>query len=720
MFEIEKMPYIPVPLAASSSEISNPHHRFMTDLNEVDFSGFEENIFDGDGGNDNIGENEHVGADGLSDQIDLGGDLGVDLDGDYGADLMPDDIGNNYLFEGYQSNSEDEFFSDSDDEGDDSKLAVVMKSNPFKKLIGAPIRFEIMQFRNGFKKIKNDKNRLTWACLAEKCPWRLHASIVGDDTTMQVKTYNNEHTCHRIYKSQEARSKWISSKFEVLVKNNPNIQCGVISNLLRDKFNVSVDPQRLNKAKKRALEVLLKDHTESFSYLRGKFIERCKPFIDIDGWHLKGPYEGVILSAVALDANSGLYPLAYCICEGETLLSWSWFLRQLRCFLKYPEDRPICFMSDMQKGVIGALKMYWPKASVRFCARHIYTNFSTKYSGQKMRKLFWKASKTDDKHEFKKCIQDIGSINSQAMAYLAAIEPCHWSRHAFDKLIKCDHVTNNMTEALNSMLKDFRARTYLGLMEYIRRMVMSRFQQRKEECSRWGNGIPPAVNKKIKDNSMECRILQTLYSGQGKYEMLGVNRAYTANLNDKTCECGQWQVSGVPCCHALAGIRHHFGVSGNQCSLEDYIDPLLSKATYLRTYDYMIHPIPDLCVWGDHVGASIQPPLVKRKPGRPKLPRKRESTEKPKATRSGSVVCGKCKLLGHNSRTCKAENSLVATKKASKIQPTVCEGEGAASSSKPSKKRHRVVAKEEDVGENSSHPTTQVQTQPISQLTQLN
>ncbi|KAK2649680.1 hypothetical protein Ddye_017169 [Dipteronia dyeriana] len=144
MFEIKKMPYILVPLAASSSEIPNPHHRFKTDLNEVDFSGFEENIFDGDGGNDDVGENEHVGADGLSDQIDLGGDLGVDLDGDYGADLgaetdemggvprlrelavipevpesvlqIPDDIDNNDLFEGYQSNSEDEFFSDSDDE----------------------------------------------------------------------------------------------------------------------------------------------------------------------------------------------------------------------------------------------------------------------------------------------------------------------------------------------------------------------------------------------------------------------------------------------------------------------------------------------------------------------------------------------------------------------------------------------------------------------------
>ena len=137
------------------------------------------------------------------------------------------------------------------------------------------------------------------------------------------------------------------------------------------------------------------------------------------------------------------------------------------------------------------------------------------------------------------------------MKYLAEIEPCHWSRHAFDASIKCESVTNNMTEAFNSMLKDFRPRTYLQLMEFIRRLVMSRFQLRKDECNTWKTDIPPSVNKKILENSEESRILKTLHSGGGKYEMLGVGRAYTANLVEKTCECGQWQVSGVPCSHAV-------------------------------------------------------------------------------------------------------------------------------------------------------------------------
>ena len=81
--------------------------------------------------------------------------------------------------------------------------------------------------------------------MAKGCPWRIHASNVGDETTMQVKTYKSEHTCHRIYKSKDARSKWIAGKFQALVKSNPGIQAGVLSDLLRDQFSVVVDTQRL-------------------------------------------------------------------------------------------------------------------------------------------------------------------------------------------------------------------------------------------------------------------------------------------------------------------------------------------------------------------------------------------------------------------------------------------------------------------------------------------
>ncbi|KAL5843669.1 hypothetical protein ACOSQ4_009627 [Xanthoceras sorbifolium] len=146
----------------------------------------------------------------------------------------------------------------------------------------------------------------------------------------------------------------------------------------------------------------------------------------------------------------------------------------------------------------------------RFYARHIYANFRLKYSGQKLKNLFWKASRSSDVYNFRVAMTEIGNINKEARVWLEKIEPKYWSRHLFDCVIKCDHVTNNMTESFNSMLGDHRARTYLQLLEYIRRMIMRRFQQRMEDCVKWKSDLPPTVHSKILKASKESRILRML------------------------------------------------------------------------------------------------------------------------------------------------------------------------------------------------------------------
>lgn len=40
---------------------------------------------------------------------------------------------------------------------------------------------------------------------------------------------------------------------------------------------------------------------EGFPRLRNGFKAGCRPFIGLDGCHLKGPFEGVLLSVVTLE-----------------------------------------------------------------------------------------------------------------------------------------------------------------------------------------------------------------------------------------------------------------------------------------------------------------------------------------------------------------------------------------------------------------------------------
>ena len=87
-----------------------------------------------------------------------------------------------------------------------------------------------------------------------------------------------------------------------------------------------------------------------FDALKKGFVEGCRPFIGMDGCHLKGPYGGVVISAVGLDGNNGLFPLAFAVVESENKESWSFFLENLRDTLNDSlPTRPWVIMSDQQK-----------------------------------------------------------------------------------------------------------------------------------------------------------------------------------------------------------------------------------------------------------------------------------------------------------------------------------------------------------------------------------
>ena len=62
---------------------------------------------------------------------------------------------------------------------------------------------------------------------------------------------------------------------------------------------------------------------------RRGFFEGCRQFVGVDGCHLKGPYKGVLLTAISIDANFGIYPLATCIVENENTNSWVYFMEKL-------------------------------------------------------------------------------------------------------------------------------------------------------------------------------------------------------------------------------------------------------------------------------------------------------------------------------------------------------------------------------------------------------
>ncbi|KAK9196154.1 hypothetical protein WN943_004282 [Citrus x changshan-huyou] len=164
----------------------------------------------------------------------------------------------------------------------------------------------------------------------------------------------------------------------------------------------------------------------SFAGLKNGFINGCRWFIGLDGCHLKGPFGGVLLSAVALDANSGIFPIIVCICKSECARSWKWFFGNIE-------------------------------------------------------NLFWAAARATSADEWEDNMNKIKTAKKDTQAaydYLIKIDKKQWARHAFLDDVKVDHVTNNLFESWNGWLNECRGKLVLTLMEFIRKKVMKRLYKR--------------------------------------------------------------------------------------------------------------------------------------------------------------------------------------------------------------------------------------------------
>ncbi|GJS37678.1 mutator type transposase [Tanacetum coccineum] len=95
----------------------------------------------------------------------------------------------------------------------------------------------------------------------------------------------------------------------------------------------------------------------------------------------KGKKKGQILTAVMVDANNEIYPVAYVIVEAESKASWCWFLNLLGEDLGIEANFNYTFISDRQKGLIQAIARVFLNAEHRYCVRHIHENIKSRFKG---------------------------------------------------------------------------------------------------------------------------------------------------------------------------------------------------------------------------------------------------------------------------------------------------------------------------------------------------
>lgn len=87
----------------------------------------------------------------------------------------------------------------------------------------------------------------------------------------------------------------------------------------------------------------------SFDACKRGFLLACRPIIFLDGCHLKTQYGGVLLSAIGMDPNDWIFPVAHVVVQSEDTKAWRWFLIALKQDLGINNTDLWTIMSDKQK-----------------------------------------------------------------------------------------------------------------------------------------------------------------------------------------------------------------------------------------------------------------------------------------------------------------------------------------------------------------------------------
>jgi hypothetical protein len=244
-------------------------------------------------------------------------------------------------------------------------------------------------------------------------------------------------------------------------------------------------------------------------------------------------------------------------------------------------------------------------------------------------------------------------LNLDAWKWLDKMEPNTWVRAYFSEFPKSDILLNNNCEVFNKYILEARELPILSMFERIKTQIMTRhYNKQKELESELSGAFCPKIRKKVAKNAEWANMCYALPSGQGVFQVQVRDYQHIVDIVAQKCDCRRWQLTGIPCSHAIACLRHE------RIPPESVLPTCYSVDTFKRAYASNIWPCKDKSQWESVEGTEVLPPYEK-KIGRPPKSRKKHPQEiqgkhGPKLSKHGvSIHCSHCSEGGHNSAGCK-------------------------------------------------------------------
>ncbi|KAI4335653.1 hypothetical protein L6164_014284 [Bauhinia variegata] len=538
-------------------------------------------------------------------------------------------------------------------------------------------------YRFAYKLIKNDTNRASAKCVAEGCPWRIHASWVPSANTFRVKKMTMSHTCEgESWKSAHPSKNWLVNIIKDRLRDSPHHKPKEIANgILRD-FGIELNYTQVWRGIEDAREQLQGSYKEAYTQLSGlckkmeeanpgsfiklltsndKRFERlfvsfhalirgfqigCCPLLFLDATSLKSKYHEVLLTATSLDGDDGAFPVAFCVVDNENGDSWRWFLEQLKCAMATSE--PLTFVSDREKGLKQSVLEVFENAYHGYSMYHLLESFKKNLKGPfhgdgrpSLPINFLAAANALRLDGFKRSTEQIKKVSSAAYDWVMQIEPDQWTNAVF-KGERYNHIMFDVTKFYGNWAEEAKELTITQKIETLRGKITELMKDRQIDACRWSTKLTPSKEEKLQEEARKAYGLKVLFSSDTLFEVHD-DSINVVDIDKRECSCLKWKATGLPCRHAIAvfNCTHR--------NMYDYCSRNFTVVNFQQMYSVPINPVSESFKSSQETTPeteTVLPPCTSKQPGQ----QKKIQNKTPVAKKT--VCCTKCKGIGHNKATC--------------------------------------------------------------------
>ncbi|XP_016191893.1 uncharacterized protein LOC107632746 [Arachis ipaensis] len=504
------------------------------------------------------------------------------------------------------------------------------------------------------------------------CDWLIRVSMISRKYCWVIRRYNGSHTCTRATISQDHSkldSITIAEVIKPLVEADPSLKVKSVIAEVQSKFNYTVSYRKAWLAKQKAVEKIFGGWEASFEALpiwfqamchkepsvvvhfetmpayQGDEVVRdiqvlhrvfwsyypcirafrhCKPIVQVDGTHLYGKYKGCLLVAVSQDGNNNIVPIAFAIVEGETSDAWHFFLSNLRQHVVTRDG--VGLISDRHESINAAVERSngaWspPRAFHMFCIRHIESNFLRKFKAPYLQKLVVNIGYSRTVREYEVRYQRLWERGEAYTNWLNRI-PREQYALAFDGGYRWGHMTTNLVECINSVLKGARNLPVTALVKATFYRLNELFTRKRAEAEariNAGHVFSDVVTSKLHANQISSGNIQvSCFDRQNEvFEVreMPSGLEFAVDLRGLRCDCGEFQVDRIPC-------RHVFACCANQrLDWKLYMHDVYKMEQIRRVYRARFRPLGNPTTWPAYHGPRFVPnPYLRHvSKGRPRM-----------------------------------------------------------------------------------------------------